>query len=213
MTAAPRPAARRCAIVPELRQRGNRCGERGRRERRCRRMRRPRLHRPVATPCPTDRSAPPICNHIAAGASPANGGNCTQDADCKSGQNGRCASSSPNDSLCDVCSYDECLRRRRLFRRWSRATAARAPSTATTCAARQLPRRRGLWTGRLLFALHALAVTTRASRPRRRAPSVARRRTPASRTTIARRRTSVGSAATTAPHGLWPCFDYPGCPT
>ena len=68
----------------------------------------PTQHRPVAMPCVTDRSAPQ-CNHVAAGAPPANGGNCTQDADCKSGQNGRCAPSSPNDSLCDACSYDECF--------------------------------------------------------------------------------------------------------
>jgi hypothetical protein len=68
----------------------------------------PTQHRPVATPCPTDRSAP-TCEHVAVGSPLPPGGNCTQDADCKSGQNGRCVSSSPNLGSCDVCSYDECF--------------------------------------------------------------------------------------------------------
>jgi hypothetical protein len=68
----------------------------------------PMVHRSAATPCPTERPTP-MCMHVAPGAAPVNGGNCVQDGDCTSGQNGRCGPSSPNDGNCDTCSYDECF--------------------------------------------------------------------------------------------------------
>ena len=68
----------------------------------------PTTHRSVATPCPSDR-AEPMCDYVAAGSAPSNGSNCIKDIDCKSGTNGRCVPSSPNDGSCDVCSYDECF--------------------------------------------------------------------------------------------------------
>jgi hypothetical protein len=68
----------------------------------------PTMHRPVAMACPTDRSEP-MCMHVAPGAMPVNGGNCTNDGDCTNGQNGRCDTTEPFEGICSTCSYDECF--------------------------------------------------------------------------------------------------------
>jgi hypothetical protein len=68
----------------------------------------PMVHRAVATPCPTDRPAA-TCMHVAPGAAPVNGGNCVQDGDCTSGQNGRCDVTELFEGICNACSYDACF--------------------------------------------------------------------------------------------------------
>ncbi len=58
--------------------------------------REPKKHRPSVTSCPTDRPA--------GSASRPEGGDCTTDADCTKGKNGRCYGGlRPN-----LCTYDEC---------------------------------------------------------------------------------------------------------
>jgi hypothetical protein len=60
--------------------------------------REPKIHRPTAVDCPTDRA-------VGTAGSPRTGDKCESDAECTAGKNGRCESSLQG----NVCSYDECF--------------------------------------------------------------------------------------------------------
>jgi hypothetical protein len=63
----------------------------------------PRLHRPAAMPCPTDRP-PAITTPVDAGFG---FGTCASDADCTAGTNGRCTVTQNHGSR--ACTYDACV--------------------------------------------------------------------------------------------------------